>query len=470
MAESNGFDKPNGSNGAGNGGGGHRPGLTGRFLVTFVPGSAEQAKALLENTAGLKTVSARDAGGAPPGGENMVFEEIGVAVVSAQPNQHKKLMAAAADAAVAVSIVEPERIVYASMLGVTPSAGERRPVSRGRAAANGLDAPPPLNEPPLEATALSADFLRGYAAAVQGMLQATAGSGALLKQSAREVAATQGATWGLQATRVLESSRSGLGIKVAVLDTGFDLHHPDFAGRNVVSRSFVAGESAQDGHGHGTHCVGVSCGPRHPSIGPRYGVAYGADIYVGKVLNNAGSGVDGDILAGINWAVAQGCEIISMSLGSPVEQGEPFSQAYQNAATLAEAKGTLIVAAAGNESDRPDFVASVGHPANCPTILAVAALDSALKVAYFSCGGINGSGGEVNIAAPGVDVYSSWPMPLRYNTISGTSMATPCTAGICALFAEASGLRGLALANFVLRHARRMSPIRDFGWGLAQAL
>jgi subtilisin family serine protease len=186
------------------------------------------------------------------------------------------------------------------------------------------------------------------------------------------------------------------------------------------------------------------------------------------VLSNAGSGADGGILAGINWAVQNKCQIVSMSLGSPIAQGATFSQVYQNVARVAEQKGTLIVAAAGNESHRPGLTAPVGHPANCPTVLAVAALDSNLQVAYFSCGGINGEGGEVNIAAPGVNVFSSWPMPLRYNTISGTSMATPCVAGILALYAEATGLRGMALANFALKKAKYLGSVRDFGWGLVQ--
>ncbi|WP_324278014.1 S8 family serine peptidase [Blastococcus brunescens] len=104
---------------------------------------------------------------------------------------------------------------------------------------------------------------------------------------------TPQATWGIQAVRADSSPRSGRGIGVAVLDTGFDLEHPDFAGRNVTAQSFVPGEQAQDGHGHGTHCIGTSCGPRSPSTGPRYGVAYEADVFVGKVLSDAGSGTDG---------------------------------------------------------------------------------------------------------------------------------------------------------------------------------
>ncbi len=110
-------------------------------------------------------------------------------------------------------------------------------------------------------------------------------------------------TWGLQATRVPESNWSGRGIKVAVLDTGFELNHPDFAGRTINSQSFVPGEAVQDGHGHGTHCIGTSMGPRVPDPLPRYGIAFEADIFVGKVLSNQGSGDDGDIFAGINWAI-----------------------------------------------------------------------------------------------------------------------------------------------------------------------
>ena len=115
----------------------------------------------------------------------------------------------------------------------------------------------------------------------------------------------------------MESNYSGRGIKVTVLDTGFEVNHPDFAGRNILTQSFVAGEAVQDVHGHGTHCIGTSLGPRIPNPLPRYGIAYGADIFVGKVLSNQGSGGDGDIMAGINWAVQNGCRVISMSLGAP---------------------------------------------------------------------------------------------------------------------------------------------------------
>ena len=85
-----------------------------------------------------------------------------------------------------------------------------------------------------------------------------------------------GATWGLVACRVPPSTRSGAGIKVAVLDTGMDLGHPDFAGRRFVTQTFV-GQPVQDLHSHGTHCIGTACGPKAPAGNtPRYGIAYRA--------------------------------------------------------------------------------------------------------------------------------------------------------------------------------------------------
>ena len=97
-------------------------------------------------------------------------------------------------------------------------------------------------------------------------------------------------TWGLRAIGAGESPAGGQGIRVAVLDTGMSPDHPDFTDRRVVTNSFVSGESAEDGNGHGTHVIGTACGPRKPATGPGYGVAYDAEIYAGKVLDNSGTG------------------------------------------------------------------------------------------------------------------------------------------------------------------------------------
>jgi subtilisin family serine protease len=276
-------------------------------------------------------------------------------------------------------------------------------------------------------------------------------------------------TWGLQATGASTSPQSGAGIKVAVLDTGFDLQHPDFVGRSVTGRSFVQGQEVQDGHGHGTHCVGTSCGPKTPGTGPRYGVAHGADIFVGKVLGDEGSGSDSGIIAGINWAVENECHIISMSLGADVAQVHP---PYTVVGKRALDAGSLIIAAAGNNADRRvGNFGFVGAPANSPFIMAVGALDQKLDMAFFSARTLpDARGGQVDIAGPGFQVYSSWPMPTRYRTISGTSMATPHVAGIAALWAELTEYRGRDLwATLAQDSQRLLQPSVDVGGGLALA-
>ena len=328
--------------------------------------------------------------------------------------------------------------------------------------------------PPLfqsdKTTEVSRDYLEGYRDGVNQLIDklmvtepAEAEAAAALSESS--------ATWGLQATKVLESPYSGAGIRVAVLDTGMDLNHPDFLGRTIVSKSFIPGvPSAQDGNGHGTHCIGTACGPRTPSVLPRYGVAYESEIYAGKVLADGGSGSSFGIVEGINWAIQQNCPVISLSLGSGVARGQRYSRFYERVGESALDEGSLLIAAAGNSSQRPFRINPVGSPANCPSFMAVAALDSRMRMARFSDAGINPDGGEIDIAAPGVDVYSSYPMPTRYQRLDGTSMATPHVSGIAALYAQATGKRGQALWNLLTRRARRLFlPSRDVGSGLVQA-
>jgi subtilisin family serine protease len=276
-------------------------------------------------------------------------------------------------------------------------------------------------------------------------------------------------TWGLEVTKVALSTFSGAGIKVAVLDTGFDSNHQDFRGRSITRKLFATRSSEDDTQGHGTHCIGTACGPQRPTSGPRYGIAYEAAIYAGKVLGDDGMGTDRSVIAGMDWALDQGCQIISMSLGSATQVGDQPNADFEQIGKACLDGGTVVIAAAGNESSRPGHIAPVGSPANALTIMAVAALDKALAPAPFSSGGIN-PGQDVDIAAPGVDVLSSLPGN-RYARLSGTSMATPHVSGVAALIAQSDvKFRGRALWERLLELAGPLPhPPRDVGKGLLLA-
>jgi subtilisin len=417
---------------------------TGRFIVVLsneVQGDAGAMTQALQSVAGVSSVASpldyasraldvREAESA----DATVFPTLGVAVLPADRNRLASINTAVAQDPRVVA-VEPERILYVRSDQGGPSL----------------------------------EYARGYRDGVAHLYeQLTAGGAEPALESHISFVDNADFTWGLQATKASSSKFDGQGIRVAVLDTGFDLEHPDFEGRAVTANSFVAGETAQDGHGHGTHCVGTSCGSADPPDTRRYGVAGAAEIFAGKVLGDKGSGSDSGILAGIEWAIANRCQVISMSLGADVRQ---VSRAYEAVGRRALDAGSLIVAAAGNNAQRsagnPGFV---GIPANSPSIMAVAAVDNRFRIADFSARSNPVRGGQIDIAAPGVAVFSSWPMPRRYNTINGTSMATPHVSGIAAMFCQATGKTGAALWSEVVRAALRLSlPSADVGAGLAQA-
>ena len=421
-----------------------RPGatseLTGRHLFVLsdeVAGDPSASAGALASVIGgaYSALEGDDAAALEQAGalDGVLFARLGVAVVSLDPTRRDEIVSLAA-ADPRILAVEPERIKHAL---------DERPVSL--------------------------EYVRGFRDGVSSLYDRLAGGSAAAVGAAPSFADTAEYTWGLLATGAASSRHTGAGIAVAILDTGFDLGHADFVGRPIVSQSFVDGAEVQDGNGHGTHCVGTSCGPADPpDESRRYGVATEATIFVGKVLSDAGSGTDGQILAGIDWALANDVRVISMSLGANVDE---VSEAYETVGQRALAAGTLIVAAAGNNANRAAGNAGfVGMPANSPSIMAVAAVDSDLQIANFSARSSSVTGGEVDIAGPGVAVYSSWPMPTRYNSISGTSMATPHVAGLAALLCQATGARGSELWSKLVQGAQPLDlPAADVGSGLAQA-
>ncbi|WP_328966430.1 S8 family peptidase [Streptomyces sp. NBC_00239] len=232
---------------------------------------------------------------------------------------------------------------------------------------------------------------------------------------------------------------TGKGVKVAVLDTGIDVNHPDFAGLIDGTVSFVPDEGVTDVNGHGTHVAGTIVGSGTASGGDNQGVAPGADLYVGKVLGGAeGSGQDSWVMAGMQWAAESGADVVNMSLGNsyPTDGSDPMSQAVD---ALSAQYGTLFVIAAGNAGPE-----SISAPGAAASALTVAATDKQDRLASFSSTGpLAYSGGmKPDIAAPGVNITAARSQQMTdgaeglYRTLSGTSMATPHVVGAAAMLAQ----------------------------------
>ncbi|MDF9796135.1 subtilisin [Catalinimonas alkaloidigena] len=208
----------------------------------------------------------------------------------------------------------------------------------------------------------------------------------------------------------------GMGIKVAILDTGIDYNHPDLKDNYRFGISFIDDESSpMDYNGHGTHCAGtVAAAINGEGV---VGVAPSAYLYAVKVLSRTGSGAWSNLIAGIDWCInKKNMDIISMSLGA-----SSAPSAVETICLAAWKKGAILVAAAGNSGG------PVGAPALFPSVIAVSAIDNTNTLASFSC-----RGSEVELCAPGVNVLST-KAGGGYVKYSGTSMACPHVAGAAAI-------------------------------------
>jgi subtilisin family serine protease len=204
-------------------------------------------------------------------------------------------------------------------------------------------------------------------------------------------------------------------VKVAIVDTGISKDHPDLAanikgGINTINPS----RGWNDDNGHGSHVAGIAAALNN-SIGV-VGVGPLVDLYAVKVLNRNGSGFLSDVIEGIQWAVANGSQIINLSLGTSSN-----IQSMHDAVIAAYNAGVIVVAAAGNNGG------AVIYPAAYPEVIAVSATDTNNQLASFSS-----RGPEIDLAAPGVSIYSTYK-GTGYATLSGTSMAAPHVTGSAAL-------------------------------------
>ncbi|WP_435864341.1 S8 family peptidase [Streptomyces phaeochromogenes] len=236
----------------------------------------------------------------------------------------------------------------------------------------------------------------------------------------------------------------GKGVKIAVLDTGIDTTHPDLKDQVVAEKNFSTAPDATDKYGHGTHVASIAAGTGAKSAGKYKGVAPGAQLLNGKVLDDNGSGDDSGILAGMDWAAEQGADVVNLSLGGgDTAEIDPLEAQVNK---LSAEKGILFAIAAGNSGQFGEQ--TVGSPGSAAAALTVGAVDDSDKLADFSSTGPGLDGAiKPDVTAPGVDTTAASAKgsiiaqevgenPAGYVTISGTSMATPHVAGAAAILKQ----------------------------------
>ena len=286
--------------------------------------------------------------------------------------------------------------------------------------------------------------------------------------------------WGIKAIyndQYLTSTSGGDGIKVAVLDTGVDVNHIDLYQnaeqcKDFTSSSTYVNGSCTDRNGHGTHVAGSALANGGSDGMGIYGVAPQAELWAYKVLRDNGSGYSDDIAAAIRHAADEGVRtgskvVISMSLGSSAKD-----TLIASAVDYAYSRGALIIAAAGNSGPSSN---TIGYPGALQKVVAVAALENrqengTYRVADFSSRGNPSTDGDyviqerdVEVSAPGASIESTWPGN-RYNTISGTSMATPHVSGLAAKIWSANKSWSAAQVRAELQNRAKLYDIKG-GYG-----
>lgn len=232
---------------------------------------------------------------------------------------------------------------------------------------------------------------------------------------------TQTLPWGIDRIEADQAwaTSSGTAVRVAIIDTGIQLNHPDLAA-NIKGgiNTIYPWKNANDDNGHGTHVAGTVAALNN-TFGV-VGVGPNISLYAVKVLGANGSGYLSDVIEGLDWAIANNMQVVNMSLGTSAD-----IQSFHDAVQRIHDAGIVAVAAAGNSGGAVDF------PGAYPEVIAVAAVqkngDGSLSPASFTS-----RGPQVNLSAPGVSILSTYKGS-TYATLSGTSMASPHVAGTAAL-------------------------------------
>lgn len=247
----------------------------------------------------------------------------------------------------------------------------------------------------------------------------------------------------IKAERAWDITR-GNGVKVAVIDSGIDLNHPDFAGKIIAQKIYIT-DTLDDQYGHGTHVAGAIAGTGNNGQGIT-GVCPECQLMIAKALNDQGIGPESGIAEAITWAVDNGAKVINISAG-----GDKLTQTIQAAIDYAHANGSIIVCSSGNNGDTIKT-----YPAALDSVVSVAATDNRDQLASFST-----YGSWVKVAAPGTNMMSTLPthafslqrettpaLSTTYDFLSGTSMSAPIVSGTLALiWASPYGTSNTAVIN-----------------------
>jgi serine protease AprX len=274
----------------------------------------------------------------------------------------------------------------------------------------------------------------------------------------------------IRAPRVWDAGFTGRGVKIAILDTGLDGRHPDFLDRVIGYRDFLAPDATtpEDPNGHGTHVAGIAAGSGRASEGRYKGIAPESSLLVARILDASGSGRTSDVMAGIEWAIEQGAQVLNVSLGGPPYPSDG-TDALSVLCDAAVEAGAVVCVAAGNMGSAHE---TIGAPAAAKRVITVGAAEvvgdgGAERVADFSSRGPTGDGRlKPDLCFPGVGIVApradgtriGTPVDEMYTSLRGTSQATPMAAGTAALLLQANPrFTPEDIKNRMVRGARRMT-------------